>query len=98
MKNVILSADRDYKVYSVPDIVAENLEKFCIEFCSDWLVNSPSAEKYRANGTLRYNEDDFIEYLNTQLFLEERSELIENIGRIVDKPPYPYENCPEFNF
>ena len=33
MKKVILSADGDSVIYSVPDEVADNLDKFCIEFC-----------------------------------------------------------------
>ena len=33
MKEVILSADGDSIVYSVPDEVANDLRKYCIEFC-----------------------------------------------------------------
>ena len=45
MKNVILSADGDYKVYSVPDKVSDDLEKYCLEF-EMWLYTSPEGEKY----------------------------------------------------
>ena len=31
MKEIILSADGDSVVYLVPDVVADNLEKYCIE-------------------------------------------------------------------
>ena len=44
MKEVILSADGDSIVYLVPDAVADNLEDYCLEFCSNWLRNSPDAE------------------------------------------------------
>ena len=64
MKNVIISADGDRMVYPVPDIVADNLDEYCIEFCDKWLRTSPHAKKYRVNGVLCYNERDFIEYLN----------------------------------
>lgn len=37
MKNVILSADGDRMVWSVPDVVAANLEEYCMEFCCRWL-------------------------------------------------------------
>ena len=47
MKRVILSADGDSVVYSVPDAVADHLEKYCEQFCSGWLWDRPQAEKYR---------------------------------------------------
>lgn len=33
MKNVLLSADSEISVFAVPDEVADNLEKYCLEFC-----------------------------------------------------------------
>ena len=45
MKSIILSADGDRVVYSVPDVVAENLDQYCIEFCDKWLHTSPYAKK-----------------------------------------------------
>lgn len=100
MKNVVLSADGDRKVYSVPDIVADNLSKYCIEFCTKWIRNSPHAKKYRIRGGVCYNEDDFIEYLNTYAFPNEKSVLIKNLGWIDfrTKLPTPYCDYPEFNF
>lgn len=50
MKEAILRADGDSVLYLVADDVAENPEKYCLEFCSDWLRNSPDAERYRAAG------------------------------------------------
>lgn len=41
MKNIVLSADGDRVVYSVPDVVADRLEDYCMEFCCHWLPDSP---------------------------------------------------------
>ncbi len=100
MKNVVISADGDRKVYSVPDVVADNLRKYCIEFCDNWLRNSPHAKKYRIGEGCCFDEDDFIEYLNTWVFPNEKSVLVENLGLIDfdSKLPAPYTDCPQFNF
>ena len=47
MKNIVISADGDRKVYSVPDVVANDLQKYCSEFCNEWIWSSPYAKKYR---------------------------------------------------
>ena len=97
MKQVILSADGPAKVYLVPDRVADNLEDWCFLFCSVWLPTAPKAARYRVGGGLCYNEDDFIEYLNTVEFPEEPSALIEEVAW--EAPiPEKYANCPRFNF
>ena len=101
MKNVIISADGDRMVYSVPDIVADNLDEYCIEFCDKWLRTSPHAKKYRVNGVLCYNERDFIEYLNRFRFSGAQSVWIENLGPTgMDELPVPerYKDCPVFHF
>ena len=41
MKYVILSADSSPCVYQVPAVVADHLKQYCLEFCDDWLKNSP---------------------------------------------------------
>ena len=64
MKHVILSADGDRVLYLVSDLVADNLEKYCLEFSNHWLHHSPHAEKYRIRGVVCYSEGDFIDYLN----------------------------------
>ena len=33
MRDIILMADGARKVYSVPEAAAENLEKYCLDFC-----------------------------------------------------------------
>lgn len=99
MQNIILSADGDVKIYSVPDTVAENLEKYCIDFCDNWLWSSPDAQKYRINNGVCYDEEDFIEYLNKYIFPHEQSKLIKNLGAVSYKNlPYEYKSLPNFFF
>ena len=82
VKNVILSADGDSVVYSVPDEVADNLEEFCIEFADTWLHTSPEAKKYRSSMGVCYNQSDFIEYLNKYLFPNQQSVLVISAGQL----------------
>ncbi len=101
MKHVILSADGDSKVFSVPDAVAEHLSKHCLYFCTKWLRTSRHAKKYRLpGGVVCYNEEDFIEYLNTWKYPDQPSTLVENLGWIVHERDIPeqYRHCPRFNF
>lgn len=101
MKNVILSADGDSKVYSVPDAVADDLSKQCLYFCAKWLRLSPDAKKYRrSGGAVCYTEEDFIEYLNRWKYPDQPSALVENLGWVERESDIPeqYRNCPRFNF
>ena len=100
MKEVILSHDGDSIVYLVPDEVADNLEKYCIEFCDNWLWNSPDAEQYRIGCGVCYNEADFIEYLNKYIFPEQKSVFVKNIGwtDCFDDLPVEYKSHPYFIF
>ncbi len=99
MKEVILSADSDRFLYSVPNKVANNLEDYCQYFANDWLVNSPDAKKIvRKRGV--FNHTHFILYLNTFVFPNEQSFLVNELGWIDFESPMPkeYENIPCFNF
>jgi len=100
MKNVVLSADGDRIVYYVPDEVADNLEDYCMEFCTEWLRTSSQAKKYRIGGVVCYNEADFIDYLNKWIFPNQQSKFIENLGWIDFECALPdkYKDCPQFNF
>lgn len=100
MKYILLSADSDTSVYLVPDEVADNLRKYCIDFCDKWLHQSPYAKKYRIGGGVCYTEEDFIEYLNTWIFPDKPSVLIETIGWINSKADIPekYKEYERFNF
>ncbi len=95
MKNVILSADSENILYSVPDEVAENLDKYCLEFCNAWLRESPDAEKYRIGGGVCYTEADFVDYLNTYIFPDKKSEMVRTLGWSI---PEEYRKLPFFNF
>ena len=100
MKEIIISANGDSIVCLVPDEVANNLEKYCIEFCDKWMRTSPQAEKYRINGVYCYNESDFIDYLNKYIFPEKKSVFVKNLGwtDLGDNLPLEYQDYPYFNF
>ena len=100
MKNVLLSADGCLSVYAVPNIVADDLEKYCLEFCSEWLWKSPHAESYRVDGVACYTEEDFIKYLNKWVFPDTPSGLIAELKGIYNPADVPqrYKNCAWFNF
>ena len=104
MKRVLLSADNEISIFAVPDEVADNLEHYCLEFCSNWLHKSPNAARYRVKmGTVtgvRYNEKDFIDYLN-QYICDEQSSLITTLADVYSydsKIPEEYAGLPYFNF
>ncbi|MBE5845951.1 MAG: hypothetical protein E7302_17640 [Butyrivibrio sp.] len=100
MKNVILSHDGDSVVYSVPDIVAENLEKYCLEF-TNWMYHSRQARrKHKIQGGFCYSEADFIDYLNQYIFPTEQSELVKILGwtDLGEELPDEYKWIPYFNF
>ena len=96
MKYVLLSADSNPSVYLVPDIVADNLREYCMEFCDVWLRKSPYARKFRFGNGFCYNEKDFIEYLNTWLFPHEQSKLVWDNEEKDISPTY--QGCEWFNF
>ena len=103
MKNVLLSADSEISVFAVPDPVADHLEKYCLEFCRNWLHKSPDAEKYRTKMggmvVVRFHEKDFIDYLN-QYVCDEPSALIATLTDVYDQDnlPQEYIGLPYFNF
>ena len=105
MKKIILSADNNLKLYSVPDEVADDLGKYSFEF-NQWLFQSPYAEKYRKRGVSNdetyiyvvYNEKDFIEYLNQWIFPDNPSVFIENICEFNEKIPDKYAAYQWYNF
>ena len=100
MKEIILSADGDSIIYLVPDDVAENLNKYCLKFSSDWLWNSPDAKKYRVDNGVCYSEADFIDYLNTYVFPEYKSKMVKNLRwtDLGENLPEEYKDYPYFNF
>ena len=99
MKKVILSADGPKAVYEVPDKVADNLHKYCLDFC-DWVYRSPTTK--RISRIVCFDETDFIEYLNNVVYPNhsEKSRLIKELGYIddIDELPEKYRKLPYFNF
>ena len=102
MREVILSADGELMLYAVPDVVAEHLEDSCVEFCANWLWKSPEAAKYRQKvqgiTCVVYHEADFIDYLNTYLFPDQKSVLIRGLGCFPDEIPAEYDRYPQYHF
>lgn len=98
MKNVVLSADTLPTVYLVPDEVADNLKRYCLDFVN-WWNSSPQAKKYHRRNW-GYNEEDFIRYLNRWIFPYTPSEFIEKLDWIDSEENLPekYKGCEWFNF
>ncbi len=104
MKNILLSADGEISVYSVPDEIADNLRKHCMEFCDKWLCESPDAARYymrdpEGEMCLCYDESDFIDYLNN-FVCDTPSVLVEKLTGVYEfrKVPKKYSDLPWFNF
>jgi hypothetical protein len=92
MKPIILSADNAPSVYLVPNVVAERLNDFVLEF-DVWLREAPEANEHIL---VSYTEEDFIKWLNKFKFPDELSILVEQLGW--NKIPSKYKECPRFNF
>ena len=109
MKNILLSADSKPCVYSVPDIVADNLRDYCLEFLSalysfennreleivdDEHVDSDSET------TVIYDETGFIYWLNQYKFPSKPSKFVETLEWEAYDGIMPeiYKSCPWFNF
>ena len=103
MKNILLSADGEISVFRVPDQIADNLEKYCLEFSCHWLHESPDAAMYRVKRgdgiVVCYNEKDFIAYLNQYVCMEP-SALVTTLANVFRVEDVPEEYCglPYFNF
>ena len=96
MKNIILSADGPMRVYSVPDKIADNLEGACWYFSAIWIFEEPQAERFLKNGVARYNDKDFIDYLNNWEMPEFQSVLVEELCG--SEIPEQYKDCPSYSF
>ena len=98
MKYILLSTDGPTSVYEVPDKVANNLRKYCIEFCQ-WTQTGPKAKLFRKG---YIPEPAFIDYINTVLCPNyiPKAKWVENLGYIADEAEIPsqFKNCPSFNF
>ncbi len=99
MKQILLSTDGPLSLYEVPDRVAKNLHKYCLDFC-DWAHSGPKSKEFRKYGY--HCEKEFIDYLNTVVnpnFLE-KARFIKELGYIDDESDLPekYRKLPYFNF
>ena len=97
MKSVILSADGDRVLYSVPDAVGENLDRFCMEFVY-WMQRTPAGKKYWVGRGWMYDQEDFIDWLNEVRFPEEASRKLAVLGDWNSELPEEYSSIPYFNF
>ena len=93
MKHVILSADNELKVFLVPDFVEASFDRLCSDFQRNWKM-------LQVNPRCWFNEEDFIEYLNTQICKGEKCTLMEVLGWDYQRKNWPeeYRNCPHYNF
>ena len=100
MKEVIISADGASKVYLVPDVVANDLNKYCIEFCDKWMKTSPNVKKYKMQGVYCFSEEDFNHYLNEDVFPKQKSIFVKNLGwtDLGSNLSDEYKEYPYFNF
>ena len=100
MKQVILCADGDSLLCRVPDIVADDLGCYCLEFAGHWLWKGPERERFIRDGAAHYDALDFIDYLSRWLFPDCPSAVVENLGWTNLAPPEagPYRNLPFFSF
>jgi len=103
MKEVLLSADGDVCVYSVPDTVADDLPEWGDRF-RQWMRTAPEAARYRlvlSGGgiCLSFNERDFVRYLNEVAFPDQPSELVSELGCVDPwSIPEPFGGIPWYNF
>ncbi|MBR5272140.1 MAG: hypothetical protein IKU25_01920 [Clostridia bacterium] len=95
MKEVLLSADGPAYLYLVPDEIADNLEKYCMDFCDRWIWGGPESSRFIINNVACYGVDDFIYYLNKYVCPDEKARLIRTFTASV---PKQYRFHPYFNF
>ena len=103
MKEVILSADDEAKIYIVPDEVADNLDKYCWDFAADWVWNGPEKNRFlvelgAGKFGVMFDDSDFIDYLNRWAFPEQHSKLLNVLGCYDYEVPETYKDYPKYNF
>ncbi|MDO5141528.1 MAG: hypothetical protein Q4D31_00740 [Eubacteriales bacterium] len=103
MKKVLLSHDYEMIMYLVPDDVADNLEKYCMYFCGEWIWNNPNGEKLLVTmedgeKCAMYGAQDFIDYLNDYVFPEQKSMPVAEMDFCSYEIPKEHKDIPWFNF
>ncbi len=97
LKNVILSADNELKVYLVPDFVADSFTRLCTAFGR----NRKTCQTHRQGEPgCGFDEKSFIDYLNENVCGDEKCVLIETLGWDYNRKKWPekYRKCPHYNF
>lgn len=90
-------------IYSVPDQVADQLEKYCLDFATNWVWHGPENKRFLkdfGDGPLVavYGAPDFIDYLNRWAFPAEPSAIVKALGCYDYEIPEEYSSYPKFNF
>lgn len=102
MKEVILSADGDLSLYLVPAEVADDLANVCNTFASEYVWHGNKSGKFlrlcKEQYVAFYNEEDFIEYLNTELYPQKKSKKLKFLSHFDDDVPEEYKHLPRYNF
>ena len=102
MKEILLSHDDKVMMYSVPDEVAEHLEKYCEEFSVNWIWKNPNGAKLLENiqgmTVACYGSSDFINYLNEWVFPKQPSRLVKQLDYYPYELPEEYKDYPKYNF
>ena len=96
MRCILLSADGPVSLYEVPDKIAQNLRKYCIDFLK-WAESGPESKRFRKG---YFPENEFINYLNTVVNPNYiyKSKFIKTLDNSTDKIPKQYNDLPYFNF
>ena len=101
LKEVILSHDSELAIYIIPDVVADNLDKYCWDFAATWVWHGPENKKFLkdfGDGVLcaAFGAPDFIDYLNNWAFPDQHSKLVKELGCY--EIPEAYKGLPHYNF
>ena len=95
MKNVILGADNELKVYLIPEFIAESFSRYFTDFSKNW----KTLQMHPQDG-FGFDETDFIEYLNDKICGDEKCVFVETLGWEYNPKKWPskYKKCPHFYF
>ncbi len=96
MKYILLSTDGPVSLYEVPDKIAKNLHKYCIDFLK-WTERGPETKRLKKG---YFPEEEFIKYLNTVVHPNYiyKSKFIKTLENSTSDIPEEYRNLPYFNF
>ena len=102
-REIILSHDGEALLCRVPAEVADNLDRFCLEFSCDWVWHGPENGRFlhpigECQVGAVFGAADFIDYLNRWAFPGEDAAIIRGLGCFFDQIPAEYGDLPRFNF